>query len=464
MTVYREYGGRASELSLNEVSKLYKLTFLDDSFQRRGGVEHGSGWSVMACQLYIGNLISGKTGNTILVADVKKCLRHAQELGKCALSLEYFKGIVNEGKYKYVSIDGNNTASSIAHFLEGKIKACFKTENGLKFKSFSDFSPEMQEQIRHSLRVRLVCLEEIGLMQMTELFRNENTSTALNKQERRQARLTPLAKAIRDLSSTEEVRAMFQELRGFTAAKLDQRDHEQFVAAFCLRRMSNLKKNTRSKELDQMYEDNDALEPHVLISVEHVLSTLSKINQEVQRSAGKKPVSKLSNGRMCNLAEFVYLIKDCGLEINDGKGKQFLDFYLHCCNLLDKKCAPVEGTVPEDATSFKHWEGRTSDSAMSIKTQAVLRGILMENASNLINKKVLGKIPLTGQESRIRFEVKKEEWLKLEPKDRWAGSDVIRDLYSGLLPETKERKPSKAIKSFPLRKENESFQPTHNLT
>ena len=178
--------------SFRRIDALYPKIFLDESFQRKGGWERGSGWSKKNSSSYLESAISEGVTNSIILANIDECLSHANRIGNQE-SVEYFKERQSAG-HKYVSIDGNNTSSTIAHFMMGKIKT-----SGGKF--FSDYHETKREEIAHEEKIQVYIYRKITLPEMTAKFRSVNKSTKLNDQEARQARCTELAKYIREVSN-----------------------------------------------------------------------------------------------------------------------------------------------------------------------------------------------------------------------------------------------------------------------
>ena len=124
------YDAKVSYKGLRFLSDQYDRTFLDPSFQRNGGVERGSGWTETQSVGYMSNLISHKTCNLVIRASVKHCLDFAREQND-EESITYFSEVSED--YDYISIDGNNSSSTIHHFLQDKLKALqpSKFNNGL---------------------------------------------------------------------------------------------------------------------------------------------------------------------------------------------------------------------------------------------------------------------------------------------------------------------------------------------
>jgi len=271
------FGAIGCNLDLEHIATFFDETECDHSFQRKGGFEGGSGWTKERALAYMENMFKGCTFNKIMVADAKKCLEYAKECGD-EKSIVYYQNVLDKGK-KYVSIDGNNTASTIARYASNKLKVNKKylTDHG-----------DQGEQLRHlyAYRLDIVKLERILLDEMTELFRHLNTSTALNKQEYRQARISPLAEYVRNTANKPEVRETLRRLGVFRSiGSLDQRYHEEFVAQLLLHYVLPASKLTKPK-LDAFYEDLSDVPPAEKQRLAANLDILVKI------FADQKPVNE----------------------------------------------------------------------------------------------------------------------------------------------------------------------------
>ena len=176
------YDAKPEKRSLYMLEQIYDKIYLDDSFQRRGGVERGSGWKIDDSNKYLTNLLQGKTFNSVIVAEVDSCIKHAYDEG-CLRSVAYFEAIRKKGE-DYVSIDGNNTTSSITHFLRGHEEIGIGPEK----KKLVDFSAAEQNDIKYVEKVNFVVLRKILADEMTDLFQDLNTDQSLNPQEHRHGR------------------------------------------------------------------------------------------------------------------------------------------------------------------------------------------------------------------------------------------------------------------------------------
>jgi hypothetical protein len=183
--------------SLWQLMREYELTFLDPSFQRNGGVERGSGWTEEECKEYIHNLLNGRTSNFIIRAHIERCLAFALEVNDYR-SADYFKEALDRG-YNYISIDGNNTHSSVFHYITNKLPSKdLTTEEEIYL---SQYDEERQNDIQHVEKIQVLTLRRISYLDMCHLFRYLNKSVQLNAQEYRQAMPTALSKFIRDISN-----------------------------------------------------------------------------------------------------------------------------------------------------------------------------------------------------------------------------------------------------------------------
>jgi len=191
------YDPKPEKYALDSLAEEYLDTLLDPSFQRRGGIEQGSGWSLEQSEFYMGSFLAGRTCNIIVRADVNECLRFAREIGDKD-SEAYFLKAQKAGK-KFINIDGHNTSSSIYNFLRKKMKLC---EPGTRVtKTLDDFDRHQQKDILYKEKITVVTLRRISYRDMCHLFRHLNMSEKLNKQEHRQAMPTLLSAFIRDIAN-----------------------------------------------------------------------------------------------------------------------------------------------------------------------------------------------------------------------------------------------------------------------
>lgn len=384
-----KYDAREEKKSLSMVQKNYKKTKLDGNFQRHGGVDNGSGWTIKNSNAYLSSLLDGTTFNTIIVAHAGDCLKFAEEVGD-EDSIGYFKNILSEG-FEFVSIDGNNTSSTVDAFLEGH-KDIFIRRNGRK-KKLVNFTEDEQEEIKYSEKIRFITLRKIGIEDMCNLFRALNTSTKLNNQEWRQARWSPLSQYIRDISNGDN-REMFKNLIFNKESDLDKRFHEEMTAQLALKIEKDFrtakdggskKKGSGSnmsdvygRHLDQFYEENHSLED----DTRKRLSEIFKITSDMARAVGpqKHKFVKGSLHMLWNVIE----IANYRLSLKIDDCEAFYEWFIK----KNDRFAQLGGNVPEqdrDESSYSFWRRYYSATNAYDKMRTLFRSALIEDLEDLVN-------------------------------------------------------------------------------
>ena len=186
-----KYNAKEAKKNLHLLKKMYEKTLLDGNFQRWGGVDRGSGWSMKNGRSYITNFLMGATFNSIINVDAKAALEHCQHI-RCTKSIEYFSKVVNSG-YEYISIDGNNSASYLTSFISCNEDIKIKMNSSNKFMSFGELCEDYQDELKYTEKINVIILRDITVDEMCNLFRFLNTQTKLNAQEWRQARISDMS-------------------------------------------------------------------------------------------------------------------------------------------------------------------------------------------------------------------------------------------------------------------------------
>jgi|1_EtaG_2_1085319.scaffolds.fasta_scaffold06456_1 hypothetical protein len=299
MSVKSKYDAHEEKKNMHMIRKLFEVTKLDGNFQRRGGVDNGSGWSINASNEYIASLMSDSVFNKIIVADIECCLLYAKRMGDAA-SEKYFQTLWDAG-YKYVSIDGNNTSSTIAAFLDGHEKIHFIDDVGAK-KTFANLTQDEQDDVMYTEKLDVATLRQIGIEEMCRLFQRLNVSTSLNAQEHRQARWSEMSQFVRDVSNLPEVRTMFTNFV-FHKKSLDKRSHEETVAQLAMKISTN--RNLLHKgELDKFYKSTSSLTEAEQKEITEILRVASKMAKEHGVLANSKG-TRLSRGQLLVLFDVI---------------------------------------------------------------------------------------------------------------------------------------------------------------
>ena len=414
-----KYDAREERKSLSMVQKNYKKTKLDGNFQRHGGVDNGSGWTIQNSKDYLSSLLDGTTFNTIIVAHAGDCLRFAEDEGD-EDSIEYFKNILLEG-YEYVSIDGNNTSSTVNAFLEGHEKI-FVRRNGKKMK-LDDFTEDEQEEIKYNEKVRFIALRKIGIKDMCDLFRALNTSTKLNNQEWRQARWSELSQFIRDISNGDR-KLLFKNLVFNKDNDLDKRCHEEMVAFLAMK--INYDYSSRAyglkTYLDTFYRETSSLSTETQNKLRVILETCSGISEAT--GALKK---KLTKGGLYALWDVIEIsIYSFSLKIDDLGG--FFEWFLRKHNEFTRASGQVlEENMEEE--SYSYWIRYSQRVGSYQSTRSLFKSLLVGDMEELISNGVRS-YKRTSKDS-FTWEQKLELYHKQNGKTRKEEEMSYLDLYLG---------------------------------
>ncbi len=307
MSVKSKYDAHEEKKNMYMIRKLYAETMLDGNFQRWGGVDKGSGWSIKASNDYLTSLMTNSVFNKIIVADIECCLLYAKRMSD-EESEAYFQDLWDRG-YKYVSIDGNNTSSTVAAFLNGREKIHFLDEGGHK-KTFKQLTKSEQDDVMYTEKLDVATLRQIGIEEMCTLFQRLNVSTSLNGQEHRQARWSELSQFIREVSNLPEVRTMFTNFV-FQAKSLDKRSHEETVAQFTMKLCTD--KNLFHKpKLDLFYETTSSLTESQKKEITMLLKIAARMAEE-QGPLANRNATRLSRGQLLALLNVIQ-------ELTAGRG------------------------------------------------------------------------------------------------------------------------------------------------
>ena len=296
---FDKYGTDEGKKCLATIKKMFEKTKLDENFQRLGGMENGSGWSLKSSRAYIQSLMEDCVYNKIIVASVEYSLQYAERT-KDEASRQYFEQLLNEG-FEYVSIDGNNTSSTIASFLDHHEDLYYMDAESNKCK-LVDLEEEELIDVMYNEKLDVAILREIGIEEMAVLFRRLNMSTKLNAQEHRQARWSDTAKFIREVSNLPEVRTLFENFV-YQSKQLDKRAHEETVAQFILKLLGY--SASHQPELDKFYENTESLDVKLEHQVRANLGELSKM-AEIHGPLNK---GRLKRGQFQVLQDFVQDLK-----------------------------------------------------------------------------------------------------------------------------------------------------------
>lgn len=331
-----------TEITFGELHDLVKneKIFLDDTFQRKGGYTLGSGWKSDNFSAYIHSILSGQYANKIVVVRIPQSCEWILEKGmdiEHGSSLDYYENLKNLG-YDLLSVDGWNTTSCVHHFIKGDF--AIKQESQEFY--FQDLNPHQQRRILDS-KIQIEYRTGLTKDQVAELFRLMNSSTALNDQERRQARFTEFASSIRGFG--DQLVDVFYNFVYNNVEHLDQRMHEESVAIWVQARNKQWSGMT-SKKLDKLYENTLSLQTDEKANMQNVIDVLVLI----AKKTGKCPSGQqLTRGGLITLAIVIEkMLQDYSLVA--GREKDFYDHF----SLICKKVKDLSKDQ-KDCSRYEKW-------------------------------------------------------------------------------------------------------------
>jgi hypothetical protein len=417
-----KYDAKESKKNLNMLLKMYKKTLLDGNFQRWGGISRGSGWTVKNGKSFIENFIHGATFNNVINVEVESSLKYVKEINDTK-SIAYFQDVQSRG-YKYVSIDGNNTASYLTAFIQDHEDLKINHVDYSNKIRFSALTEDDQEEIKYSEKINVIILRRITLDEMCDLFRNLNMQTRLNAQEWRQARWSPLSQQIRQYG--ENMKTVFTYFVYSNEQDLDKRSHEELIAALAMKIENNHNNPALTKKwLDSFYENTESLNSKTIAALDEVFSVCDKMRRSLSGPFQKK----LSKGQMQNLFEFIHiLVIDKGYSITKDNYDQVLDWFLQ----KDSEFREISAKVAsEDLTdkSYLHWTNNWSHKFSWINVRKLMESVIEQEINSFISKGTLKR--KRTPKDRFTFDEKRRLLELQKSRTRSGDSIAILDLYLG---------------------------------
>ena len=423
------YDVKETKESLHIIRKKYNQTKLDDGFQRRGGMERGSGWTLKAAEEYMESVFAGLVFNKIMTAEVELCHRYAVDIGD-EESERYFKSIMDED-YKYVSIDGNNTSSTFNAYLNNEFAVYTDLDpttrgKGKKKKYFRDLSETEQDDLLFTEKLTYYTFRKIGIIEMCSLFRKENTSTQLNKQEYRQARWSPMAKLVRDTANEPQNRLIFENLMGVSAGDMDKRKHEEALAQLTQKIENNYAGNCGGTLLDAFYENTLELST----STTNLVRLVMKDTALIAKNTKLVKCHKLSSGTAQVLFDLIAHINSDRKEIKIQNHKQFLDWFLE----TDQAFRQISLKVLEEdqkEKSYIYWLRVYTQKGPFLRSLNLFRRALVRDLEDMLEN---GTLACQRTSQDVFTTAQKIKLFYLQERQLRTGEEVsILDLYTGKL-------------------------------
>jgi|10_taG_2_1085330.scaffolds.fasta_scaffold01449_3 hypothetical protein len=366
-----KFNARPYYEDVETIAKYISYIIVHPSIQRKAGNSGESGWDKKNQNEYLYAFFSSETDNSVMVVDCRAALRHNKRIGD-KKSINFFEDQIRDAErgYRdisdvhvdisglpvYLSIDGNNTASTLSNFYLSKVPYVQATNSSSGEVWYKELPENQKRAISSKYQVPFVILEDITVDEATELFQNRNKQTNLNPQEHRQARITPLADFVRDTANEEKALQMFKNI--FKPKELDQRHHEQMVARFVCA-VYHPKQKRDKKLLDKLYEETYQLAKDVQTKVEKIINFMTNmwedgfVGETIKKSVKQSDIALL----------FLTLkgLVGGGIEPTKSQYRDFLEKFFEVIWKLQAESANLPAACNE--WNFNHIKGNSAINA-----------------------------------------------------------------------------------------------------
>jgi hypothetical protein len=380
------FGTYLKQMTLKRLRETFPLVYLDPKFQRFGGAQNSSGWARDNCKDFCKSILSRSVTNKIELASVKRNLDQFAEAlednrdngvfdKEIERAYKYYSELSGKHrevtqdcfleqkkKFKYVSVDGYNTQSSIYFFISSEdqireemgeeyVQYKLKTQfpDG-KWRTFEALEEEQQNMIlNHKLPVFVHSC--ITVVEMKEHFQRLNQSTALNDQEKRNGFDTELAETIRNYGKKPSIRNFTTAVFRWKEGNFHKREQEQLLAQMLIFQQ-HPNYSLKSKGLNSLYENVSKFDTK---SLDFYLEEFEKINQAFSNSStqnktgeGEKSKKlsfavkkKWTNGQFFAFLSFLKALKQENYSINYDKSVDLINKFESVHNDMFVKASSI---------------------------------------------------------------------------------------------------------------------------
>ena len=227
---------------------------LDLSFQRHAC------WPLKQMSEYCTSVMLGNAPTPIVVVNIEKSLAKTVKNGD---DWKYFKAWQDLG-YRWISIDGNNRTVSLKKFynnevpiLHAKYLRSIVIEVNTSNDTFAKIPDEIKQKAYEDSQITVVEYHVSSRQDCSDLFLNINSGRDLNAQEKRNAKLTSIAKEIRDTGANSIValKHIFGD-KGNEGYQIDE-----MIARMACIHAYGPNHGVSPKDLNESYEDNSIVWP-----------------------------------------------------------------------------------------------------------------------------------------------------------------------------------------------------------
>lgn len=387
MKIKKPATGKRIDIKVSDfVKDLAKYVKADMAFQ----ANPESRWSTEQMSSYISSSILGMATSTLVLADVRECLKEAKKQEQ-KHDIIYYQQWIKLGVY-YLNIDGNNRVIVLLGFIAGKfgievgsylIDGTIFTidETNNKF----DTLPSKMKNILMNVEIPLYIYTDVSRDQLSEIFTRINDGKPLNQPEIRNAQTSDIARVIRDLASKYKKRFNDRKTcKWFTKDEIIRRGIDDFIAGTCYIYFNDHNKNINPQNLLTMY-GSDSLENQAVKSFEKSFDSFMKnilVDKNLNALPNKNSILDLFviwNDKMRN--DFVFK--------NDINKKQFITDYIKTIGILIKndKVYVIDKKANRKNKTFEDMLSTRSNTVNQFRINLIVKNMNLDKYFNQLFKR-----------------------------------------------------------------------------
>ena len=215
------------------LSETIKEIAIDRAFQRKVC------WSKTQQRNYIASFFMKRTPYPIILAEIKSGIK--QSIKSCDKTSEekYLKLKQKGENITYVSLDGQQRSEALRSFINNEITVCGafvgadRKEYTINNKFYKDLPTRLKDAFDDTI-IHIYEMKNCLYSDLHEIFVNINDGEPLNRQEKRNAKMTWFSDYIRDFSETEKNKKLLLRIDGFSEEKiLRSLDAEWYSRLYC---------------------------------------------------------------------------------------------------------------------------------------------------------------------------------------------------------------------------------------
>ena len=314
MKVHRPIVSKTEQIFVKEMLEIMDRIVADYNFQSK------TRWSLENRQNFIESMILNMAPSKFIFADTKACGATASTKG----DKSYFESAQERG-IDYLNIDSNNRVTTIKLFVndEFSMKPGKYEINGTIYeikKDVNDTYSTLSTALKIAFETASITIERIieaTREQLSDIFIRLNDGKPLNDPEKRNAIISDVANAIRDLASVYERYIVKSKL--FGEGDITRRKFDEFIATCAMHFFHGRTVKTTSTTLSKMYDATSEYQQSI--------SSFSKRFKEFMKVVGKNAPDLGYKNALLDLFLFYNEMRAEGYTLNKDSYNDFIDSY-----------------------------------------------------------------------------------------------------------------------------------------